>query len=38
MLLSQFVSLVEQDVKDFSGLKDEVLVGPVKPVAERNAL
>ena len=37
-LLSQFVSLVEQDVKDFSGLKDEVLVGPVKPVAERNAL
>jgi putative colanic acid biosynthesis glycosyltransferase WcaI len=38
MLVSQFVSLVEQDVKDFSGLKDEVLVGPVKPVAERNAL
>jgi colanic acid biosynthesis glycosyl transferase WcaI len=38
MLLPQFVSLVEQDVKDFSGLKDEVLVGPVKPVAERNAL
>jgi len=37
-LLPQFVSLVEQDVKDFSGLKDEVLVGPVKPVAERNAL
>jgi hypothetical protein len=25
-------------LKDFSGLKDEVLVGPVKPVAERNAL
>ena len=38
MLLPQFVSLIEQDVKDFSGLKDEVLVGPVKPVAERNAL
>ncbi|HET9711299.1 MAG TPA: glycosyltransferase family 4 protein [Pyrinomonadaceae bacterium] len=38
MLLPQFVSLVEQDVKDFSELKDEVLVGPVKPVAERNAL
>jgi putative colanic acid biosynthesis glycosyltransferase WcaI len=37
-LLPQFVSLVEQDVKDFSGVKDEVLVGPVKPVAERNAL
>lgn len=38
MLLSQFVSLIEQDVKEFSGLKDEVLVGPVKSVAERNAL
>jgi len=38
MLLPQFVSLIEQDVKDFSGVKDEVLVGPVKPVAERNAL
>jgi len=37
-LLPQFINLIEQDVKDFSGLKDEVLVGPVKPVAERNAL
>lgn len=37
MLLPQFVNLIEQDVKDFSGLK-EVLVGPVKPVAERNGL
>ena len=37
-LLPQFVSLIEQDVQDFSGLQDEVLVSAVKPVSGRNAL
>ena len=38
MLLPRFVSLIEQDVREFSGLQDEVLVSAVKPVSGRNAL
>lgn len=37
-LLSRFVSVIERDLQEFSGLHDEVLVSAVKPVTGRNAL